>query len=110
MTVALLGSDSLDVCDVNAASLAFGPAGAHPALGATTLDANRDGRQDLIALFRVADTGIALGDDLACLDAQDADGNAFEGCDAISTSLGCGRGFGVALLLPPILWLRRRRA
>jgi uncharacterized membrane protein len=110
VAVALLGSDALDVREIDPSSLAFGPSGTAPFRAPRHRDVNRDGRRDLVAFFRVADTGIALGDTQACLRAHDLDGEPFEGCDAVSTLQGCGGGFGAALLLPPVLWLRRRRA
>ena len=73
-------------------------------------DVNRDGFKDLFALYRTQETGIAFGDDEACLNGETLDGTFFQGCDHITTVVkGCGLGFELVLLLPPIMWLRSRR-
>ena len=82
--VALLGSDALDLEEVDATSLAFGPHGA-PCAHSNVVDVNRDGHTDLVCLHRVPETGIALGDTEACLSGTTADGTPFRGCDAIRT-------------------------
>ena len=116
--VAILGSDTFDVLDVDVTTLSFGPAGALSVLPLTNqwvfrffshFDVNHDGFKDLFALYRTQETGIALGDDEACLNGETLDGTAFEGCDHITTvPKGCGLGFELVLLLPPIMWLRGR--
>jgi hypothetical protein len=113
--VALLGSDAVDVTLVDPDSLSFGPADAtlEPASlahakGPHYADVNGDSIMDLVAHFRTQETGIAEGHTEACLRGE-LDGTPFEACDAVMTKPMCGLGPELALLLPPLWWLRRRR-
>jgi hypothetical protein len=113
--VAILGSDTFDILDVDVDTLAFRPAGAigaapaHP-MGGHLADVNDDGFTDLLSHYRTRETGIAAEDTEACVVGETLDGVAIEGCgDILVLSLNCGLGFELAFLLPPIMWLRQKR-
>jgi hypothetical protein len=83
--VAILGSETLDVAEIDQTTLAFGPDGAMPAHahGGRFKDVNEDGIMDLVSHYRTDETGIAFGDTEACISGERLDGGEFEGCDEI---------------------------
>jgi len=87
LPVAILGSDSFAVADVDVTTLVFGPKGASfdHSHGPHFEDLNGDGFTDLMAHFRIEDTGIAFGERMACLSGEVLDGTPFGGCDDVRT-------------------------
>jgi hypothetical protein len=102
---------------VDPASLALGLAGATPVFDLTNSfvyhfsrwDVNDDGWPDLVAWFAAADTGLVPGDSELCLEGK-IEGSDFVACDEVfATEWACGLGAELALLLPPLMWVWRRR-
>jgi hypothetical protein len=105
--VVVFGSSTVDVTQIDATTLRFGPNGAAPLFSKIV---TVGGQTDLLAFFEVPDTGLALGDTQACLQGQ-ISGQPFRGCDDVVVIMfkGCGLGFELAPILPLLLWLRGRR-
>ncbi len=89
VVVAILGSAEFDVTQLDVASLAFGPDGAGPIAGTPEdpfpkiEDVNGDGFDDLVVLFELAETGIALGDTEVCVTGETVEGVSLAECDTV---------------------------
>jgi hypothetical protein len=89
VVVAILGSAEFDVTQLDAESLAFGPDGAAPIAGTPEdpfpriEDVNEDGFDDLLVLFEVAETGVALGDTEVCVTGESGEGVSLAECDSV---------------------------
>jgi hypothetical protein len=84
--VAVLGSETFDVFQVDPTTLAFGPEGTSPTPSAASRrDVNGNGYADLVSRYPTAETGIAFGDTEACVTGATLAGRPFKGCDSITT-------------------------
>jgi hypothetical protein len=91
--VAILGSATLDVFDLDVTTLKFGPGEASPAhdlskpgvFSGHLDDVNLDGYEDLVTHYRTRSAEIAAGDTEACLVAELLDDTLIVGCDTIRT-------------------------
>jgi len=94
--VAILGSTSFDVLDVDVTTLAFGPAGAAPVHDLTNpdtfddhlQDVNGDGFDDLVSHYKQKETGIVCGDTEAPLIVSTTGGEFILGTDSVNPK-GC---------------------
>ena len=85
VAVAILGNEAFAAESIDAGSLRFGPQGAAPLQWPRPKlwDVDRDGDLDLLAYFKVGETGLSCDDDEALLSAQTAVGLPVAGADDI---------------------------
>jgi hypothetical protein len=87
--VAVLGEDTVDVREIDVATLAFGPGGAPIAHRRGHYeDVNRDGYTDLVLHFRTQETGIECDVETVSLVGTTLDGLPVEGTDTVQP-VGC---------------------
>jgi hypothetical protein len=84
--VAILSTATFAATSVNPASVRFGLLGTEAApIKYGFVDVNRDGRKDMVLLFRTRQTGIKCGATLAKLTGKTTTGTALAGSDKIKT-------------------------
>jgi hypothetical protein len=88
--LAVFGSETLDVSEIDDSTLRLGPAGGQAIhrFGRPLVlpwDWNRDGHRDLLAVFKAGDLGVAHGEDELCLHAETEQGLRLEGCAEIES-------------------------
>jgi len=89
--VAILGSDSFDVTDVDVTTLTFGPDGASPVHDLSDpetydehlQDVNDDGFLDLVSHYSQKEVGLCVDDTEATISGTLLDGTPFEGTDSV---------------------------
>jgi hypothetical protein len=110
ISLIVYGSDQTEIAALDVASLAFGPGAAAPTQELLAGDANGDGLLDRHFQFDAAAVGLGPTDTKACLTGR-ADGYPFRVCTHVTmrSFTSCGIGFELALVLPPLAWLHRRR-
>ncbi len=109
--VALLGSESFDVLDIDTVTLGFGPNEVPPRVdpSGSIKDVNHDGFDDLVVMFPTTTAGLMVGDTEACVVGRTRNGIAFESCDDVVIHAEfCGLGAELVAIVPGLLWLRLR--
>ncbi|MEI7656440.1 MAG: hypothetical protein WCK33_00055 [Phycisphaerae bacterium] len=83
--VAIMGTDTVSVAQLQPASVRFGRSGteASPVRPGRVLDVNRDGRPDMLYGFRTGDCGFVPGDQAGVIRASIGGGVVVEGRDAV---------------------------
>jgi hypothetical protein len=82
--VAVLGSNTFNVKQVNVSSVRFGPAQATAAKFKVTADINKDGFSDAVFFFETQSLGFKAGDTMGVLNGQTAGGQPFTGTDDVT--------------------------
>lgn len=83
--VAVLGSDSVDISNIDQSSLEFGPNSATPT-SISLQDSNDDGFYDLVAYFNIEELGLKASDTEACMTGSlsvSSRALSFEACDSV---------------------------
>lgn len=89
LPVAILSTAGFDTTTIDPSTIRFGATGAEAAPARTvTEDVDRDGRQDLMSLFRVADLELPCGAVVLRLTARTARDAQVEGSERV-TVIGC---------------------